>query len=414
MSYKILFRKIEKTLETIERSEEPSKTIVTLVRTIVDNFESELGISGGRLYRQNDGSFDLVETFGRAKPVEGGFSVPRDYFPIAVAMEEGIVLMDESTPGYDARYEREIGVRRFAAVEVGEGTFLLAFDVADSAAGDDIRASLQIFRLAINQKIRTGRLENILLEARSIQRSILPKRVPELAGYELAGRSDPAEIVGGDFYDFLPISPQIVGLAIADASGHGLPAALQVRDVYMGLRMGVERDFKIVRTIERLNRIIHSSQLVTKFVSLFYGEIEADGLFIFTNAGHNPPLLIGPDVVRELTAGGLVLGLNPNATYQRGFANVRPGDVLVFYTDGITESRNAKGEEFGTERIVEVVRANPTASSEELVRKIFDATSEFTAGEDAEDDRTVVVVRRVFEAPPFRPSRAVPAAEPVQ
>jgi len=399
MSHKNLFRKIEKTLATIEKSENVTVTITNLARAIVENFEQELGISGGRLYRQNDGLFELVELFGRVKHVQRGLTVPKDYPPIVTAMEEGIVLMDQDDTGIDRRFEREIGVHRFAAIEVGDGAFLLAFNVSPSSREDDLIASLQIFRLAVNQRIRTGRLEGLLLEARSIQSSILPKKVPNLSGYDIAGRSEPAAVVGGDFYDFIPISEQILGVAIADASGHGLPAALQVRDVYMGLRMGVARDFKIVRTVERLNQIIQKSQLVTKFVSLFYGELESDGLFIYVNAGHNPPVLLRKGtVVEELGTGGMVLGLSPGAVYQRGFARVGPGDVVVLFTDGIVETHNSKTEEFGNRRLIELVRKAKGASSEEIVTRIFDGVGRFSSGAAAEDDRTVVVIRRKEES----------------
>src|SRR4029077_14561302 len=133
-----------------------------------------------------------------------------------------------------------------------------------------------ILRHAVDQKLRQERFVSELDEAWRIQMSILPKRAPRGGPLDMAGFSQPAEIVGGDFFDFIPVSERIWGVAIADASGHGLPAALQVRNVYTGLRMGVARDFKIVRTVERLNRIIHQSRMTTKFVSLFYGEIEEE------------------------------------------------------------------------------------------------------------------------------------------
>ena len=97
-------------------------------------------------------------------------------------------------------------------------------------------------------------MEGIFAEARKIQASILPRRVPDYGSFDIAGRSEPMEEVGGDFFDYIPVTDKILGLAIADVSGHGLPAALQVRDIYMGLRMGLARDFKIVRTVERMNK----------------------------------------------------------------------------------------------------------------------------------------------------------------
>ena len=157
--------------------------------------------------------------------------------------------------------------------------------------------------------------------------------------------------MGGDFFDFIPVTDRIHGIAIADASGHGLPAALQVRDVYTGLRMGVARDFKIVRTVERLNRIIHQSRMTTKFVSLFYGEIEEEGNLIYVNAGHPPPLHFHSKGVTTLKQTGMVLGPSATASYSRGFLALEPGDALLLYTDGMTEASDPKGREFGIERL---------------------------------------------------------------
>ena len=165
--------------------------------------------------------------------------------------------------------------------------------------------SLGVLRHAINQKLRQERMQEVFDQARKIQASILPRRIPVYGGFELYGRIQPMESVGGDFYDYIPITDKILGLAIADVSGHGLPAALQVRDIYMGLRMGMARDFKIVRTVERLNQIIHKSTLTSRFVSMFYGELEPNGVFIYVNAGHPPPFhLSAAGEVRFLDEGG--------------------------------------------------------------------------------------------------------------
>ena len=181
--------------------------------------------------------------------------------------------------------------------------------------------------------------------------SILPKRAVRRGSLELAGYTTPAELVGGDYFDFITVSDRILGIAIADASGHGLPAALQVRDVYTGLRMAVERDFKIVRTVERLNRIIHESRLTTRFVSLFYGEIEDDGNLMYVNAGHPHPLHFHGMSVTPLVQTGLVLGPTANATYSRGYRRIEPGDALVLYTDGMVEAHNEDDEEYGARLI---------------------------------------------------------------
>jgi sigma-B regulation protein RsbU (phosphoserine phosphatase) len=214
------------------------------------------------------------------------------------------------------------------------------------------------------------------------------------------GRSEPMETVGGDFYDYIPVTDKILGLAIADVSGHGLPAALQVRDIYMGLRMGLARDFKIVRTVERMNRIIHRSTLTSRFVSMFYGELELNGVFIYVNAGHPPPFHLAADgTVTHLEAGGPVLGPLSEASYERGFVIMKPGDMLVFYTDGILEtlgrSTPADGgplEEYGLERLLAVARTHPGKASQAVAEAVFADVEAWSRGAPADDDRTVMIV----------------------
>jgi sigma-B regulation protein RsbU (phosphoserine phosphatase) len=237
----------------------------------------------------------------------------------------------------------------------------------------------------------------MLRQARRIQSSILPKRSPLYGRYDINGRTDLVESVGGDFYDYIPITDKILGIAIADVSGHGLPAALQVRDIHMGLRMGMSRDLKIVRTVERLNSIIHHSTLTSRFVSMFYGELELSGLFIYVNAGHPPPMyLSAAGEVTRLEEGGAVLGPLADATYERGFVRMQPGDVIVLYTDGITETHEgATGSvnEYGFARLAEVASAHRTAPADEIISAIYADVRDFCGGAPAEDDRTVVVVR---------------------
>jgi sigma-B regulation protein RsbU (phosphoserine phosphatase) len=172
-----------------------------------------------------------------------------------------------------------------------------------------------------------------------------------------------------------------------------------VRDVYMGLRMGLTRDLKIVRTVERLNEIIHRSTLTSRFVSMFYGELELNGLFIFVNAGHPPPFhLAATGEVRYLEDGGPVLGPLPKTSYERGVVSIEPGDLLVLYTDGITEARGpgagGEREEFGLDRLIAVCRDHRQRPAGDIVEAVFAAVESFAGGRPANDDRTVVVVRR--------------------
>jgi sigma-B regulation protein RsbU (phosphoserine phosphatase) len=302
--------------------------------------------------------------------------------------------MDPSDPGIDPVLEEKLGAHRFCAIAVGDEDYIIAFNVSAALGREDILFSLNLVRYAINQRIRAQWYESLIVEAQRIQQSILPSRIPQYAGYDIWGRTVPAEIISGDFYDFIPVSENILGLAVADGSGHGLPAALVVRDVYMGLRMATDRDFKIIRTLEKLNHIIHRGRLTTKFVTLFYGELETGGILIYCNAGHNPPFVLRANGKTEfLRNGGPVLGPTPDATYTRGFAQLKPGDLLCMYTDGIIEATDRNEREFSTERLVRVVKANRTRTAQEIGMEVLARVAKW--GREGQDDRTVVIVRAV-------------------
>ncbi len=396
MDYKSLLTKVERTLETIESAESMRLTVEQIAETIATNFRDELGITGGRIYERNDdqGYYELVSRFGKVGDGALGIAVPKDYRPIELVIENGIVVMDPTDPGVDRALEDRLGARRFAAVSAGDDSaHILSFDVSDALSREDILFSLNLVRYTMNQRLRAERFESLIEEAQRIQQSILPHRVPQYAGFDIWGKTVPAEIVSGDFYDFIPISDNILGLAIADGSGHGLPAALVVRDIYMGLRMATDRDFKIIRTMEKLNHIIHRSRLTTKFVSLFYGELETGGILIYCNAGHNFPFVLKGSRFEPLPSGGPVLGPTPDATYTRGFAKLDPGDLLCLYSDGIVEAHDAKDREFGLDRLQRIVRANRERSAREIGGEVLARVTRWGSG--VQDDRTVVIVKAV-------------------
>jgi phosphoserine phosphatase RsbU/P len=398
MDYKRLLSQVERTLEQIESGGTRRLTIEQIANTIATNFRLELGITGGRIYEATgEDAYQLVGRFGQSADAPLGVTVSKQYRPLELTLENGIVVMEPNDPGVDPVLEARLGARRFAAIAVGDNNeHIVGFDVSPGLSREDILFSLNLVRYAINQRLRAERYESLIVEAQRIQQSILPQRIPQYAGFDIWGRTVPAEIVSGDFYDFIPVSDSILGLAIADGSGHGLPAALVVRDIYMGLRMATDRDFKIIRTLEKLNHIIHRSRLTTKFVSLFYGELETGGILIYSNAGHNPPFVLKRNNQFEsLVHGGPVLGPNPDASYTRGFVKLDPGDLLCLYSDGIVEAHNRRDEEFGIERLKRNVKSNRDRglSAEQIGREVLARVARW--GRKGEDDRTVVIVRAV-------------------
>jgi sigma-B regulation protein RsbU (phosphoserine phosphatase) len=397
LDFRSLMRRVEQVVRGLEQIDDSTVIVRRVAEEIIRKFRDALGITGGRLYRRQGGAYVLEATLGAAKQVPAGLEVPVEYLPVALVLEGGVAYMASDDPRIDPAIERELGSHEFAAIEVGDHEHIVAFDVTPGHHRDDILFSLGILRHAINDKLRRDRIEGIFREARRIQSSILPQRMPRFGPFDIAGRVDAVETVAGDYFGFIPLTDKILGIGIADVSGHGLPAALQVRDVHMGLRMGLARDFKIVRTVERLNRIIHESTLTSRFVSMFYGELELNGVFIYVNAGHPAPFHLARDGgIRFLDEGGPVLGPLPQATYERGFVRMQPGDMLVLFTDGIVEAggtEEGNAPEFGVERLLETCRAHQGRSAREVTDAIFAAVNEFAGGEGmANDDRTVVVV----------------------
>jgi sigma-B regulation protein RsbU (phosphoserine phosphatase) len=398
MKQKDLFKKLEKTLDAIERSEDTLATLAAILKRLVDDFQHELGLTGGRIYVRENDSFVLRTEYPETAS-NLGFRIPLSYAPIQELLREGFVLYVPGDPGFDLAIEESLGVETFAAIRVGIATErIMAFSIEESPDHERVIYTLNTIRHLINLKLRKERLDSRVAEVQAIQGSLLPAKPPAFDGYDLWAVTRPAEEVGGDLYDFLPVSKRLLGIAIADSAGHGLPAALQARDAIIGLRMGVEDRLRITATIEKLNRVINHSALASRFISMFYGEIEPNGNLVYCNAGHNPPLLYRDGEFHELRQGGIVLGPHPSARYERGYIQMEPGSILLMYTDGIVEAADGNDLMFGTERLMKIIRAKRWLSARELVEEIFAAVKRFSTADPPLDDQTLVAMIRLEES----------------
>ena len=392
--YRSFWRKLDQALNSVGEAQPLISSLDEMLRILLKDFRQELGFVAGRLYERADDRYVLRRWYGDHPPDKLGYAVPITYAAVQQLAERGIIIMRESDPGFDHTIEDPLGVTVFAAMTIGQDNqSILSFSIEGEFDREKTLYLLSAIQHVIGQKIRQQQLHNILEEARQIQLSLLPKAPPAFATFDIHGRTVPAGSVGGDLYDFIPISDRVLGIAVADSSGHGLPAALQVRDVITGLRMGMAEHMKIVSTIEKLNKVINRSTLITRFVSLFYGEIERNGNFIYCNAGHPPALLYQDDRFHELDQGGLVLGPDPQARYERGYVRVRPPDVIVIYSDGITEASGPDDEDFGVPRLQRVIADNPALPARALADLIFQRVEAFSRRSRPRDDQTVVVVR---------------------
>jgi sigma-B regulation protein RsbU (phosphoserine phosphatase) len=394
--YKALYRKLERTIDRIERVDDTAMVLSACLKSLVDSFHQDLGFVGGRIYEREGDQYVLRRRHGRSRGAPIGYGIPITYRPIQTLLREGTLIMRRTDPGFDETIEGAIGVSKFAAICVGDDNeHIISLTIKGPIDEEHTLYALNGVRHIINMKLRQQHLRDTIHEARDIQLSILPGEPPQFAGYDIYGESHPADVVGGDLFDYIIQSSRLLGVTVADASGHGLPAALQARDVITGIRMGMSENLKIISAIERLNRVIHKSGLSSRFVSLFYGEIESNGNFIYCNAGHPPAIHLHSGGFTELKLGGLVLGPNPQARYERGFAILAPGDYVLMYTDGVTEAMAPGEKEYGLARLKSILKKSVGRTAREVVRAVFDELAQFTAGERQMDDRTLVVVRRL-------------------
>jgi hypothetical protein len=385
---KTFYRKLDALLVRIEEGASTEELVSLVLDELVGSFGSDLGIRSGCLYRRSVGFFGLVKgPVGESDCVSPATIYLDSEAMRLLAQHKSYIFTDTIVPPW--------GNNSVAVLAGVDDEYLLIFTLDEKWVRETLEFSLNTIRSTLNYSRSTSRLRADLEEADEIQRSLLPVEDPSFEGYDISGRSVPAELVGGDLFDYQYLADRILGVAIGDASGHGLPAALVARDVVTGLRMGVEHELKISGVIHKLNRVINRSRLSTKFISLVYGELERNGTFVYVNAGHPPPFLIREGSVEPLATGGTILGPIKDTIFKRGFAFINPGDVLILFTDGIIERVNADGEIFGEERLVEFVEKNRKREASEIVDRLFRHLGEFGGKEKWRDDATVIILKRL-------------------
>ncbi len=270
--------------------------------------------------------------------------------------------------------------------------------------GDDLNlltvmanvAGIRIERERLAEVEQAERLMAAELEqAAEIQRQLLPAAAPAVPGLELAGYNAACRTVGGDYYDFLEQSGGRVGIVIADVAGKGMPAALLMASLQAKVQTLAETSGSTAELVARLNRGMAAACPRNRFVTLFYGVLNPrSGELAWCNAGHNPPLLVrGRGELTALEGGGPVLGVVPSFRYEEQRGSMEPGDVLVLFSDGVTEACNPAGMEFESclKKLVVEKRAEPAG---EIVKAVYEAVRAWIAGQAPADDITLVVARR--------------------
>jgi hypothetical protein len=261
------------------------------------------------------------------------------------------------------------------------------------SSGDVFGLMLENARLA-DRAVEHEKVRRDLAMAAEVQRRLLPPQAPRSVAATFAGLTLPARTIGGDYYDFLDLGDGRVGVAVADVSGKGISAALVMSVVQASLRViSSQNDLPLSQLAAQMNRFLHQSTGASHYATFFYAQLDERGRRLrYVNAGHNPPLLVRGADVTELHAGGTVLGLFPEIECQEAALDLRPGDLLVAFTDGVTEARSPSGEEFGEARLEELLRAAAGLSAGEVLERLAAAMREWIGGAEQHDDLTVVVV----------------------
>ena len=343
-------------------------------------------------------------------------------FQISSAVRDRVIQEKASILVRDAMFDDKLSLRQSIVLQHVRSMIVVPLQTRDRVIGliyvdkSDIMApfndqDLSLLTVMANVaaiRLEQARLAHVeqaqqemtreLAQAGEIQSSLLPKQLPEVEGLDIAGHNVPCRGVGGDYYDCIPCRDGRIVVTVGDVSGKGMPAALLMTSLQAMISVLVRSVSSPAEMMETLNRNILERCPSNRFITLFIAVIDPfTGGISFCNAGHNRPVIVRRDSrIDLLKEGDLILGISPKAEYSDHRALIRPGDVLVMYSDGVTESTGPgeEAEEFGDERLAQVVAARRTEDSRAVMEHILHELHEYTAGAPFADDVTLVVVKR--------------------
>ncbi len=406
-------KKLYRTIETVASKNFPSdkELLVDVVQQIVKN--ESIQLLGGRVWQfdAKKKSYKLLFQTGKVEKIPDELAIHIKDYPIVDRISvERTVLADETDKVLLSK-----GIFKYSAAGVGRKIrlgekkyyeYLLA--VNSKMLGDDLSYTLNVVATVLTSKLNERYLsisrKNLIEDidkARALQRSILPEHELKFFAYDIFGITIPADNVAGDFYDYLKIGDdeERMGIVVGDAASKGLGAAAEAMYISGALRMASTFQIKISPMLLRLNQLVSKIFSDDKFITLFYGEISNDkkGLFLYANAGQNPPLFYNKKFNNFTTLGptGPLLGPAPHSKYETDSINFHKGDVLVIYSDGIVESANDKYEFYGEERLQKMILKNVNGTPKEIAASILDDVLKFSTNDSQyQDDKTIVVIKK--------------------
>lgn len=286
------------------------------------------------------------------------------------------------------------------------GVFDLESDRLNAYSNDDLQVLMLLAaQVAIifekvmlhEELVEKRRLEGQLEVARQVQLELLPATDPQLKGYDVSAYNFPTEEVSGDYYDWVRIYDDQIGVVVADVAGKGIPAALLMAFLRASLRAAIHIGYAPHISLAKVNYLLWESIERHQFVTAFYGVLDATNhTLAYSNAGHSPPVLLDNDgSPRFIERGGLPLGMFDDTRYYEYYAAIEPGQVLIFYTDGATEAVNPSGEEYGRDRLAASGARARNYSAREIIRALHRDVLDWTGEEGPSDDMTFVVIKAI-------------------
>ncbi|MCH7773561.1 MAG: serine/threonine-protein phosphatase, partial [Bacteroidetes bacterium] len=370
-------------------------------------------VTGGRIWQLDEDkkSYKILYQKGNFEKLNPGFELKVEDYPMFSLIEqERTILGDETNEVLLAK-----GIFKYSASGVGSKIkindhryfeYILALN--SEKIDNELRINLNIIATALTSQIKQRRysasafhLKADIDKARELQKSILPEHEHHFGDYEIYGVTDPAEIVSGDFFDYIEAGNEgeRLGIVIGDAASKGVGAAAEAMYISGALRMAIGFEIKITPLMRRMNKLVNKIFEDDKFASLFYGELlmHKSGLFLYANAGHNPPIFYKAKTgeTELLDTTGPLLGPAPNAPYYIESINFQKNDILLLFSDGITETADTEFEQYGDERLINKLKEVSSLSPKEIVITILEDVVKYSKNGSYTDDKTLVVIKKI-------------------
>jgi len=405
-------KKLHKTVEIItsKKFKSEKEMLIDVLTQTVENVS--INFTGGRIWKldKHSASYKLLYQIGNVEKIKNNFKVKISDYPLFdLISEKRTILGDETNETL-----RKKGIFKYSASGVGSKIklnghsyyeYLLALN--NENLNEQLKYNLSIIATTLTAKLKQQRyskkadfLKAGIDKAREIQKSILPEHEYQFHEYDLFGVTKPAEIVGGDFFDYLEIGDENerLGVALGDAASKGVGAAAEAMYISGALRMASNFEIKIAPLMRKMNKQINKIFDDDKFATFFYGELSTDkgGLFLYASAGHNPPFFLkkNSNEIIKLFPTGPVFGPVPNAKYKVENINFCEGDILLIYSDGVTDSSNKEFENFEEERLTESLLKNRGLKVKDIALAILDDVIKFSVGGKYSDDKSLIVIKR--------------------